>query len=153
MDSRDLVGQMRQLGLWPQDDAGQRLAGALLRQHGQNATALARALLQRDLLTAYQANMLLTGKADRLLVGDYLVFERLGAGTMGQVYKARHRHHGRVVALKVLRREKVANRLSVERFFREIQVASRLTHPNLLRAFEAGQARDTYFFAMQYVRA
>src|SRR5262249_13193382 len=108
MDCRDLVGQRCQLGPWPPGAAGPRLAADLLRQHGKDATGLARALLQRDLLTAYQAYSLLTGKAERLMVGDYLLCERLGAGTMGHVYRARHRHLGHVVALKVLRAERLA---------------------------------------------
>src|SRR5262249_50034491 len=88
--------------------------------------ALGKELLQRGWLTAYQVNHLLQGRGQDLLLGPYLILERLGEGGAGQVFKARHRKLGRVAALKVIRKELVADAEVVSRFYREIQVVSQL---------------------------
>jgi serine/threonine-protein kinase len=150
MDSPTLVAQLRELGLWPQEEAVQREVLAL-QQRCPEARLLAREMIQRDLLTPYQANQLLTGRSRSLVVGGYRILERLGEGGMGQVFKARHPRLHRLVALKIIRPEHVANPTSVERFCREIFAASQLAHPNIVRAYDAGQAGETYYFAMQYI--
>ena len=54
------------------------------------------------LLTPYQAEVLLAGTGEPLVLGEYVLLERIGEGGMGQVFKARHRRMGRVVAVKIL---------------------------------------------------
>src|SRR5437879_1409631 len=54
------------------------------------ARALARELLRRGWLTAYQINRVFAGKAAELILGQYVLLERLGEGVAGQVFKARH---------------------------------------------------------------
>jgi eukaryotic-like serine/threonine-protein kinase len=152
MDSRSLITHLQQLGLLPEDDSTRRQIHALLHKHQSDVRSLARELLKTDFLTAYQANMLLTGKGRQLVIGPYVILERLGEGGMGQVFKARHRKLHRVVALKVIRPERVANPVAVERFFREVQAATRFTHPNIVRGYDADRTDTTYYFAMQYVR-
>jgi hypothetical protein len=63
---------------------------------------LAGALVRAGKLTAYQAAALAQGKAKGLVIGEYLVLEKLGQGGMGVVFKARHSPSGPVVALKIL---------------------------------------------------
>jgi serine/threonine protein kinase len=75
----------------------------------------------------------------------------LGTGGMGAVYKARHRLMDRLVALKVIRKRFMANPTAVERFRREVQAAGRLTHPNIVTAYDAEQAGDTHFLVMELV--
>jgi len=114
--------------------------------------ALAQALLQRGWLTRFQVNLVLADRAAELCLGPYVLLDRLGQGGMGQVFKARHSRLDRVVALKVLRPELVADSETVARFYREIQVAGQLPeHPNLIRAFDAGSFGPTHFLAMEYV--
>jgi serine/threonine protein kinase len=112
---------------------------------------LAGQLVQRGWLTPYQANQLFQGRAARLVLGPYVLLERLGAGGMGEVFKARDRRLGRLVALKAIRKEHLANEAAVRRFYREIQVAARLDHPNIVLALDADRVGDTHFFVMEYV--
>jgi serine/threonine-protein kinase len=113
--------------------------------------SLARHLLQRDWLTPYQVNHVLQGRAGELLLDTYVLLERIGQGGMGQVFKARHRLMNRVVALKVIRQERLSNPDLVRRFRREIQAAAQLTHPNIVIAYDANQVGATYFMVMEYV--
>ena len=113
--------------------------------------ALARELLQRGWLTAYQLDQLFQGRGKELRLGSYVLLDRIGEGGMGAVYKARHRKMDRLVALKVIRKELLAKPEAVKRFEREVRAAARLTHPNIVAAYDAGQAGDTHFFAMEYV--
>jgi serine/threonine-protein kinase len=113
--------------------------------------ALARELLRRGWLTAFQANHLLKGTGRDLLFGSYILLERLGEGGMGQVFKAKDRKLGRIVALKVVRKERLGNPAAGKRFFREIRAVAQLQHPNIVRALDADEVNGTYFFAMEYV--
>jgi len=113
--------------------------------------ALARHLLQRDWLTPYQVNHVLQGKADELFLDNYVLLDRVGQGGMGQVFRARHRVMNRVVALKFIRQERLANPELVKRFRREIQMAAQLAHPNIVMSYDADQAGDTHFLVMEFV--
>ena len=113
--------------------------------------ALARDLLRRGWLTAFQINQVLQGRGGELFLDHYVLLERLGEGGMGQVFKARHRRMDRLVALKLLRRDKIDSGEAVKRFYREVQAAAQLSHPNIVTAYDAGEAGGTYFFAMEYI--
>jgi WD40 repeat protein/serine/threonine protein kinase len=119
----------------------------------QNADpkVLGRVVLQRGWLTRFQITAAAQGRGKELRVGPYLLLEKLGEGGMGQVFKARHEHMQRVVALKVIRKEKLANPDAVKRFYKEVQAAAQLHHPNIVLAYDAGQAGNTHFFAMEFV--
>src|SRR5258707_14095352 len=71
--------------------------------------ALGKVVLQRGWLTRFQISQAAMGKGKDLLVGPYVLQDRLGEGGMGQVFKARHRHMKRVVALKLMHKEKLAS--------------------------------------------
>ena len=102
-------------------------------------------------MTAYQINQLFQDKGDGLVLGNYVLLERLGEGGMGAVFKARDRRLDRVVALKLIRKERLASVEAQRRFRREIRAASQLAHPNVVRAYDADQVGDVHFFAMEYV--
>lgn len=67
-----------------------------------DADALAHELVRVRMLTPFQADELLRGRGKSLTLGNYVILEKIGAGAMGQVYKARHRRMDRIVAVKVL---------------------------------------------------
>jgi tRNA A-37 threonylcarbamoyl transferase component Bud32 len=130
-----------------------RLAEAAgeLRARFADARGLARELVRRGWLTPFQVNQLFQARGRRLVLGDYLLLERLGAGGMGEVFKARHQDLGRVVALKVLRKECLPDPEAVRRFRREVRAAARVDHPNVVRAYGAGRDGEAHFFVMEYV--
>jgi serine/threonine protein kinase len=111
--------------------------------------AFARALLERGWLTPFQVNQLLQGKD--LSLGQYILLERLGEGGMGQVFKARHRRLDRVDAVKVIRKEHLANAVSLQRFQQEARATARLAHPNIVTVYDASESGGTHFLAMEYV--
>ncbi|HTI05845.1 MAG TPA: serine/threonine-protein kinase [Gemmatimonadales bacterium] len=84
------------------------------------------------------------------LVDRYVVDRELGRGGMALVYLARDVKHERFVALKTLRPE-IAIALGRERFLREIKLAARLQHPNILPVYDSGDAGGTLYYVMPYV--
>jgi serine/threonine protein kinase len=113
------------------------------------ARELASELLARGWLTPFQVNQLLQGR--NLVLGSYVVVERIGEGGTGQVFKARHIHMKRLVALKVIRPELLADPEVVARFYREVEVASQVSHPNIVQAYDAGPAGGNHLLAMELV--
>src|SRR5262249_31434855 len=86
-----------------------------------------------------------------LVIGNYEVLDRLGAGGMGTVFKARHRRMKRIVALKVLARTASQSATFLPRFQREVEGVARLSHPNILLAFDADEADVGHFLVMEFV--
>jgi len=122
-----------------------------LAAHSPDPQALVKELCHRGWLTPFQARQLLLGKGAALLFGPYLIFDLLGAGGRGQVFKALHRAMGRLVALKVLRKDLLADDEAVQRFFREVEVISQLSHPAIVHAYDADAVGSTYYLAMEFV--
>ncbi|MEM7453466.1 MAG: protein kinase [Planctomycetota bacterium] len=81
----------------------------------------------------------------------YRIIERIGAGGMGEVYRAEHRLMGRMVALKVINRDLTANSEAVSRFKNEVRAAARLNHPNIVASYDAENANDLHFLVMELV--
>ncbi len=113
--------------------------------------ALAAELIRRDWLTPYQVNQLLQGRGGDLLLGSYVLLERIGEGGMGAVFKARNWKLGNVVALKLVRPEKLDNADAVRRFHHEIRAAAQLDHPNIVRAIDADEVNGVHLLVMEYV--
>lgn len=86
------------------------------------------------------------------VLGNYTLLEKIGQGGMGQVFRAHHRRMERVVALKVLPAAFAEDPGVVERFQREVKAAARLSHPNIVTAFDADEAGGTHFLVMEYVQ-
>jgi CheY-like chemotaxis protein len=110
----------------------------------------ARRLVEDGKLTGYQADAVLGRRFADLRIGNYEVLDRLGAGGMGTVFKARHRRMKRVVALKVLSKAAAAGRMA-DRFQREVETIARLSHPNIVMAYDADEAEVGPFLVMEFV--
>jgi serine/threonine-protein kinase len=89
----------------------------------------------------------LTGRT----IGDFEVVRLLGHGGMGEVYKARQVSLDRIVALKVLRPELLANPTHLARFQKEAFSAAKLNEPTIVHVYTFGEADGVQFIAMEYV--
>jgi len=80
----------------------------------------------------------------------YAIEEKIGSGGMADVYRALDIRHGRPVAVKVLRRA-IGGAMEADRFAREIEIAARLQHPNILPVYDSGESAGILFYTMPYV--
>jgi serine/threonine-protein kinase len=116
-----------------------------------NPRDLTRDLVHQGWLSAYQANRLIQGHGHELVLGPYRLIEPLGTGTLGRVFKARDLRMNRLVALKVIHKERLTSFRSIEHLYHKATVVARLSHPNIVRAFGAGQVGNSYVFATEYL--
>ena len=112
---------------------------------------LATELFRQGKLTSYQVRMIYGGKTHALLLGEYQILDKLGQGGMGMVFKARHRVMRREVALKVLPPSVTKSEKSVKRFHREVVAAAKLTHPNIVTAYDARQDKGIHYLVSELV--
>jgi len=91
------------------------------------------------------------------VLGDYELLDKLGAGGMGVVYRARQRSANRLVALKVIRPDRLAELApdtraeTLQRFLTEAQAAARLEHDHIVTVYDVGEANGQPFYSMRYV--
>lgn len=117
----------------------------------RDSREIAKALASWKLLTKFQAKMLLVGRNSGFFIGPYCILDQLGQGGMGRVYKAMHRTMNRVVALKVLKPQLVNTERAHELFLHEVQAAAKLSHPNIVMAFDANETGGRHYLAMEFV--
>jgi len=111
----------------------------------------AQALVQQGKLTKYQAQAVYQGKTKGLVFGEYVVLDKLGEGGMGVVVKAQHRRMKRLVAVKMIARKAIGSPDAVKRFYREVEAAARLMHPNIVAAHDASEQEGIHYLVMEYV--
>src|SRR4051794_40493260 len=85
-------------------------------------------------------------------LGPYEVLSLIGAGGMGEVYRARDPRLDREVAIKVLPADRLADEDRRRRFVQEAKAASALNHPHIITIYEIESADDNDFIVMEYVR-
>lgn len=117
----------------------------------KDAEELAKELVRQKKLTRFQAELLWQGKGKSLVLGNYVLMEKIGQGGMGAVYKAEHRRMKRVVAIKMLPTTMMKNAGAAARFQREVEAAAKLRHPNIVAADDADEANGIHFLVMEYV--
>ena len=83
--------------------------------------------------------------------GRYEIVNELGRGTMGVVYKAHDPQIDRVVALKVLRQDRVSSQDFVLRFLKEAKAIGRISHPSIVTVYDVGQDHGTIYIAMEFL--
>ena len=83
--------------------------------------------------------------------GRYRIVRELGKGSMGVVYQAHDPHIDRLVALKVLRQDRVSSEDFVQRFLKEAKAIGRLAHPNIVTVYDVGRDHGTIYIAMEFL--
>jgi serine/threonine protein kinase len=84
-------------------------------------------------------------------LGHFDALEKIGEGGMGVVYKARDRHLDRLVAIKILPADKVADPERRRRFTQEARAASALNHPGIVTIYDITESEGIDFIAMELV--
>jgi serine/threonine protein kinase len=107
-------------------------------------------LVHRRALTEYQAALIQRGRAENFFLGGYKILDRIGKGQMGGVYKAVH-GLGQIVALKILPASRAKDQHVLGRFQREARLLTQLDHPNVVRAFQVGEANGVHYIAMEFL--
>ena len=138
-------------GILSLDDINRLDAKIPREKRTQDAGDLARDLVRQNKLTQFQARALYQGKPKGLVLGNYILLDKIGAGGMGMVFKAQHRRMKRLVAVKVLPQAAVKDPNLVKRFRREVEAAAKLTHPNIVAAYDADEFNGTHFLVMEFV--
>jgi len=111
-------------------------------------------LVEREYLTRRQATRLRGDlEADRSSqrIPGYKIIRRLGAGAMATVFLGRQLSLDRLVAIKVLPKKFSADPKFIERFYKEGRAAAKLNDPNIVGAYDVGQAGEHHYFVMEYV--
>ena len=91
-----------------------------------------------------------TGEKKLAAINGYELVKELGRGGMGVVYLARNPRLGRRVALKMMLPQVSASESATERFLREVENTKTLRHPNVVEAYESGNAHGTFFLTLEY---
>lgn len=116
--------------------------------------SLAELLLSNSVITRRQLDRLrsqVEAERSSQQIPGYQVLGKLGAGAMAAVFKAKQLSLDRLVAIKVLPRKFSNNPQFIERFYAEGRAAAQLNHPNVVQAFDVGQAGEFHYFVMEYV--
>ncbi|MBY0523537.1 MAG: protein kinase [Gemmataceae bacterium] len=140
------------LGQYPLLEQGQRdELDYILKAQYTDPRILCKELVLRDWLTPFQVNQMFQGRVGELMLGGYVLQERLTEGAIGQLFKARHQHMKRVATVQVIRADLLKNPEAVERFYNEIHIVGLLSHANIVAAYDAGPVGNTHFFAMEFL--
>jgi len=145
------VHSLSESGLMTSEEVDAFLHGLPADRQPKDGKELAQEMLRRKRLTKFQAQAVYSGKTRGLVLGNYVILDMLGEGGMGQVFKAQHRRMERTVALKVLAPAAMKSPDLAERFHREVKAAARLSHPNVVTAYDADEERGVHYLVMEYV--
>lgn len=111
-------------------------------------------LLEQDFVTPRQLQRLrneFEAKKSTQRIPGYRILRKIGQGAMATVFLARQLSLDRDVAIKVLPKKFSQNAKFIERFYKEGKAAAQLNHPNIVAAYDVGQAGEHHYFVMEYV--
>ena len=148
---KDFAKSLAASGLMSADEIRDFLGTLPSEKRPKSTRDLARELIRAGKITKYQAEEVYHGRTKGLVLGNYVLLDKIGAGGMGQVFKAQHGRMKRMVALKVLPAAAMKSEQSVQRFQREVEAAAKLLHPNIVTAFDADEANGVHFLVMEQV--
>ena len=118
-----------------------------------NQRSLADVLIEHNFITVNQAKRIRTKLEERRSqIPGYRLMEKCGKGAMATVYKAKQESLDRIVAIKVLPRKMNDNAEFVDRFYKEGRAAARLSHNNIVQAYDVGYSPEGFhFFVMEFI--
>ena len=130
----------------------QTLAKEVFSESQKTRRSAAELLIERDVMTAYNINLLnkeLIKSQGPKTVAGFQIVGKLGQGGMGAVYRATQLSIGREVALKVMAPDVAKNKGFVERFLREGMAMGAINHPNVVTCYDAGQDGKILYMALE----
>jgi eukaryotic-like serine/threonine-protein kinase len=119
-----------------------------------NSRSLVELLVDNEYITRRQMERLREAAAAERSgknIPGYKFIEKLGAGAMATVWKAKQISLNRTVAVKILPKKFSTNKQFIERFYAEGRAAAQLNHPNIVQAYDVGKAGELYYFVMEFV--
>lgn len=149
-DEERLAHALVSRGLLTQEEAQACLSAP---EAAGGAEAFLHRLVKAGALTSNQARRAAKELAALLhqQIPGYELLEKLGRGSMGTVYKARQLSMNRLVAIKMLHPKLAADLDLLQRLVREAHLAAKLSHNNIVQAFDVGSAGNLHYFVMEYV--
>jgi serine/threonine-protein kinase len=126
-------------------------AAALAGAPAADPAGAARALVAGGLLTQFQADRLLNGRADGFFLDQYVVLDLVGRGTLSRVYKGKHRTMNRPVAIKVLSADLTRTAGERQALQASVRTAGRLAHPNIVTAYDTNELNDRFYLVLEFV--
>ena len=117
----------------------------------EDPVVVCKELEEAGLVTRWQCEKILQGKYKGFFLGKHKLLGHLGSGGMSSVYLAEHLVMKHKRAIKVLPKSKLGNNSYLERFHREAKAIASLNHPNIVRAFDIDNEKDTHYLVMEYV--
>jgi serine/threonine-protein kinase len=142
------VWDLRRSGLIDRGPLDQIVGEYLRRNPRAEAPALAEFLVDQGTITAFQAERILNGKSAGLVLGPYVLLDAIGAGSMGQVYKANSKNDTNLYAVKVLPRRSMWN---VRLARRQVRSFGNFTHPAVVPFVDVGTAGGLHYLAWPLV--
>ncbi|MFM9963390.1 MAG: serine/threonine-protein kinase [Planctomycetaceae bacterium] len=136
--------------LMPADTFGKALSDWLATNHGlSDGEGLVGLLVRQQLLTEFQASGLLAAIPGPYRLGPYEVFDRVAAGRLGMLFRARHPEFDQAVALKIFPVDVTSDRDQTARLTRELRIDVMADHPNVVRTYQVGRAGRLVYAALE----
>jgi len=142
------VWDLRRSGLIERSTLDQVVSDYLKNHPRAEAPALAEHLVSQGLLTPFQAERILNGKSQGLVLGPYVLLDTIGSGSMGQVYKASSRNDEQLYAVKVLPRRSMWN---VRLARRQVRAFQSFQHPAVVPFLDVGTAGGLHYLVWPLV--
>lgn len=117
----------------------------------EDPVAVCKELEDAGIITRWQSEKILQGKYKGFFLGSHKLLGHLGSGGMSSVYLAEHMLMKHKRAIKVLPKSKLGKNSYLERFQREAKAIASLNHPNIVRAYDINNEKDTHYLVMEYV--
>jgi serine/threonine-protein kinase len=142
------VWDLRRSGLIDRSQLDTLVSEFLRKNPRAEAPALAEYLVNQGTLTSFQAERVLNGKSQGLVLGPYVLLDAIGSGSMGQVYKASSKNDANLYAVKVLPRRSMWN---VRLARRQVRSFSNFTHPAVVPFMDVGTAGGLHYLVWPLV--